>query len=89
MTHNFYHRNKPKVVNVVGRTVWFILTALLILPLYADLDRTLGWAVLFPLISVFTALAGITGVDHPFDMLKKYHASETQSLQHAKFADTH
>lgn len=89
MARNIYPRRNPRQFSQSAtRAVWFILTALLILPLYLGIDEALGWTVLFPLMSVFTTLAGIIGFNHKIDIFKKYRASEIQSEQHATFAGT-
>lgn len=89
MARNIYQRhNMRKFTQSAIRAVWFILTALLILPLYLGIDKTLGWTVVFPLISIFTALAGITGFNHKIDIFKTYRATDIHSDQHATFAGT-
>lgn len=59
-----YKLHRKKVVYFVRpmvRTMWFTLTALLILPVYAGYDQMPDWALWVPLFSIVTALAGIAG----------------------------
>lgn len=54
-----HHMGTAYLVSSIMRAVWFALTALLLSPVYAGLDQMPDWVVLFPLISIVTALAGI------------------------------
>lgn len=63
MARNYSDRfNELRYVSPVVRSAWFTLTVILILPVFEATSEPFHWLVLFPLLSILTALAGIFGV---------------------------